>query len=196
MQHNSLLNAVESWRQWLHSDRGDRGARARLKRCESVFDALLEPETHRLIASVHEKATTDYAPEQKLAILALVLARVENTDRRFSFADALGRSTLDGAIPKNKEDRPRLSPMRFSGLLRAGGALLKAGADIDELDRFARALRRALAILGDTPFDVRRFIGDVLFFDDQTRQKWTFEYYHTRRANAAENTQPQKETQL
>ena len=196
MQHNSLLDAVESWRQWLHSDHGDRGARARLKRCESVFDALLEPETHRLIASVHEKAASDYAPEQKLAILALVLARVENADRRFSFADALGRSARDGDIPKNKEDRPRLSPIRFSALLRAGGDLLKAEADTDELDRFARALRRALAILGDTPFDVRRFIGDVLFFNDQTRQRWTFEYYHTRRADTAENTQSQEETQL
>ncbi|MXY84052.1 MAG: type I-E CRISPR-associated protein Cse2/CasB [Gemmatimonadetes bacterium] len=180
MQHNSLLNAVESWRQWLHSDHGDRGARARLKRCESVFDALLEPETHRLIASVHG----NYVPEQKLAILALVLARVENTANYPTFADALGL-TREGTIPTG-DARPRLSPMRFSTLLRAS----------EDADEFARALRRALAILGDTRFNVRRFIGDVLFFTDQTRQKWTFEYYHTRRADATEDTQPQEETQL
>ena len=180
MQHNSLLNAVESWRQWLHSDHGDRGARARLKRCESVFDALLEPETHRLIASVHG----NYVPEQKLAILALVLARVENTANYPTFADALGL-TREGTIPTG-DARPRLSPMRFSALLRASG----------DTDEFARALRRALAILGDTRFNVRRFIGDVLFFDDQTRRAWTFEYYHTRRPDTAENIQPQEETQL
>ena len=180
MQRNSLLNAVESWRQWLHSDHGDRGARARLKRCESVFDALLEPETHRLIASVHG----NYVPEQKLAILALVLARVENTANYPTFADALGL-TREGTIPTG-DARPRLSPMRFSTLLRAS----------EDADEFARALRRALAVLGDARFNVRRFIGDVLFFDDQTRQRWTFEYYHTRRADTAENTQPQEETQL
>ena len=180
MQQNSLLNAVESWRQWLNSDHGDRGARARLKRCESVFDALLEPETHRLIASVHG----NYVPEQKLAILALSLARVENTANYPTFADALGL-TREGTIPTG-DARPRLSPMRFSTLLRAS----------EDADEFARALRRALAILGDTRFNVRRFIGDVLFFDDQTRRAWTFEYYHTRRADTAVNTQPQEETQL
>lgn len=195
MQYDQIADTVvEKWWKPLHSHHGDRGARARLKRCESVLDALLEPETHRLIACVYEEGS--HAPQQRLAVLSLILARIENTDRRFSFADALGRSARDGDIPKNKEDRPRLSPMRFSALLRAGGALLKAGADTDELDRFARALRRALAILDDTPFDVRRFIGDVLFFNDQTRQQWTFEYYHTRRADTPENTQPEEETQL
>ena len=184
MQHNSLLDAVESWRQWLHSDHGDRGARARLKRCEGVFDALLEPETHRLIASVHGKATAGYVPEQKLAILALVLARVENTANYPTFADALGL-TREGTIPTG-DAHPRLSPTRFSTLLRAS----------EDADEFARVLRRALAILGDTRFNVRRFIGDVLFFNDQTRRAWTFEYYHTRRADTPENTQPQEETQL
>ena len=45
MQHNRnnpTVNAVVNWWVSLHADHGDRGARARLKRCESVFDALLE----------------------------------------------------------------------------------------------------------------------------------------------------------
>ena len=113
MQHNSLLDAVESWRQWLHSDHGDRGARARLKRCESVFDALLEPETHRLIASVHGKATAGYVPEQKLAILALVLAsgsRIHCVTTPLS-PTALGL-TREGTIPTG-DARPRLSSHAF-----------------------------------------------------------------------------------
>ena len=190
MQHNRnnpTVNAVVNWWVSLHADHGDRGARARLKRCESVFDALLEPETHRLIASVHEKATAGHALEQRLAVLAMALARVKPSERTAHlppFADALGL-TWDGSIPKG-DARPRLSPMRFSNLLKDG----------TDVDMFARALRRTLAILGDAPFDVPRFIGDVLFFNDQTRQKWTFDYYHTRRTDAAENTQPQEETQL
>jgi len=190
MQHdrnNPIVTAVMNWWVSLHDDHGDRGARARLKRCDSVLDTLLEPETHKLIASVHEKATIGYAFEQKLALLSLILARVkppENPDRFPNLAAVLG-ATRDGTSPTG-DTRPRLSPRRFSTLLRA-----REGAD-----EFARALRRALAILGDTPFDVPRFIRDVLCFDDQTRQKWTFEYYHTRRADTAENTQPQEETQL
>lgn len=191
MQHDRnspIVTAVADWWQSLHSEHGDRGARARLKRCDSVLDALLEPETHSLISRVHEKATASHAPDQKLAVLALVLARVkrvkpsEKAPR--TFADTLGL-TRDGKIPKG-DARPRLSPMRFSVLLRAG----------EDADMFARALRRALAIQGDTPFNVRRFISDVLFFDDQARQRWTFEYYHTRRTDDAEDPQSEKETQL
>ena len=188
MQHDSpTVNAVVNWWKLLHADHGDRGARARLKRCESVFDALLEPETHRLIASVHENG---YVSEKNLAVLALALARVKPAEKiaRFpNFSTVLGH-TQEDKIPTG-DARPRLSSMRFS-------ALLRASADKDNKDRFALALRRALAILGDKPFNVRRFVRDVLFFNDQTRQQWTFEYYHTRRADTPENTQPQEETQL
>ena len=185
MQHNSpTVNAVVNWWKLLHADHGDRGARARLKRCESVFDALLEPETHKLIAGVHENG---YVSEKNLAVLALTLARVKPAEKlaRFpNFATVLGH-TQEDKIPTG-DARPRLSSMRFSALLRAGA----------DKDRFAQALRRALAILGDKPFNVRRFVRDILFFNDQTRQQWTFEYYHTRRADTTEDTQPQEETQL
>lgn len=185
MQHNSpTVNAVVNWWKLLHADHGDRGARARLKRCESVFDALLEPETHKLIAGVHENG---YVSEKNLAVLALTLARVKPSEKlaRFpNFATVLGH-TQEDKIPTG-DARPRLSSMRFSALLRAGA----------DKDRFAQALRRALAILGDKPFNVRRFVRDILFFNDQTRQQWTFEYYHTRRADTTEDTQPQEETQL
>ena len=198
MQHNRnspIVTAVADWWKSLHHpDRGDRGARARLKRCDSVLDALLEPETHSLISRVREKATISHALAQKLAILALILARVKPSEKAaYTFADTLGRTRDDGNIPKD-DARPRLSPMRFSTLLRAGK---DASEDADKFpDEFARILRRTLAILGDTPFNVRCFIGDVLFFDDQTRLKWTFEYYHTRRDDTANNAQSQEETQL
>ncbi|MDE2743050.1 MAG: type I-E CRISPR-associated protein Cse2/CasB [Gemmatimonadota bacterium] len=188
MQYDQIADAVvEDWWKPLHSDHGDRGAKARLKRCKSVLDALLEPETHKLIAKVHGKG---YASETNLAVLALTLARVKPAEQptRFpKFATVLGH-TRDNKIPKDN-DPPRLSPMRFS-------ALLRAGADKDK-DRFAQALRRALAILGDTPFDMRRFVLDILFFNDQTQRNtqrnWTFEYYHTPHAS---NTQSREETQL
>ena len=177
MQYDQIANiVVENWWKPLHSEHGDRGARARLKRCKSVLDALLEPETHKLIAKVHK---TGYASETNLAVLALALARIKPAEKPAhfpNFATVLGH-TRDGKIPDDN-NRARLSSLRFS-------ALLRAGADADK-DRFVQALRRALAILDATPFNVRRFVCDVLFFNDQTtRQNWTFEYYHTPRA---ENT--------
>ena len=194
MQHDRndpIVTSVINWWVWLHGTHGDRGARARLKRCDGVFKAILEPETHILINRVNEKATVGDVLKERLAVLAMVLARVKPSERTShlpTFATALG-STQAGAPPKS-EDQPRLSPMRFR-------VLLTTGEDMDrDIDRFARTLRRVLTILGDVPFNVPRFIDDVLYFGDQTRRAWIFEYYHTRRVDTAENTQSREETKL
>lgn len=176
MQYDQLADSiVKDWWKPLHADYGDRGEKARLKRCESVLDGLLEPATHKLIAIGHNEG---YKGAENLALLALTLARVEppeQPDRFPHFATVLGQ-TQDGTIPKG-DDRPRLSSMRFS-------ALLRAGSDADK-DRFVLALRRALAILGHVPFDMRHFVRDILFFNDQVQRNWTFKYYHTTRAENA-----------
>lgn len=174
---SQATGAVISWWKKLHSDHGDKGARARLKRCDCVLDALLEPETHRLIA--HVRGDIPDKETQYLAVLAIVLAQVKPSEtgrgNQHSFPEVLGR-TGDGAIPTG-DARRRLSPMRFSTLLRAG----------NDPDRFIQVLRRTVAIMGGTSFDVRRFVQDVLTFNDGTRQRWTFDYYHTRRVDTREN---------
>ena len=43
-----------------------------------------------------------------------------------------------------------------------------------------RSICRAVTHLDHAPFDIRRFIDDMLTFDHQTRRRWMFEYYGTR----------------
>lgn len=173
--------SIIGWWRGLHpkadgSGGGDRAARARLRRAISPLDALLEPETHALIARVREALGERWpkndgrALEERLAMLALALAHVE-PDRmsKEPFASAVGR-TPDGRYPA-KDERRRLSPARFGALLRAS----------DDAEIFARLLRRTLRALRHVPFNVPEFIRDVLVFDDATRRDWTFQYHHTRR---------------
>ena len=170
-----IENVIGWWRA-LHPDPenprgnpGNRGARARLRRCASVLDALLEPETHALIALVYRSSRRI---DDRLAILAVTLAQIRPTPRGVSlprFAEALG-FTAKGQRSTD-ESRPRLSRTRF-------GALLRASRNPDD---FARALRRAITILREAQFDVYAFIRDILAFDDKIGRDWTFEYYGTKR---------------
>ena len=187
--HDSpAVKAVTHWWRALHPDPenlqgrpGNRGARARLRRCSGVLDALLERETHELIVQVNEalarepgnrSISGDSQTMGKVVVLALVLARVnppgQTAARVPHFASALGL-TKKGAAPK-ENDRPRMSPNRF-------GALLRSRRDEEA---FTRSICRAVTHLDHAPFDIRRFINDMLTFDNQTRRRWMFEYYGTR----------------
>jgi CRISPR type I-E-associated protein CasB/Cse2 len=165
--------AILSWWGWLQMDLGEsRAAAARLRRCTSVFDALLLSETHQLIKMVRRSGDKclAYDADQRLAVLAIALAHIKTTSA-IPFAAALGR-TFDGRPPNTKAgERPRLSPTRFGALLRA--------ADARDWDDFARALRRSLAILGDAAFNTQGLIGDVLHMGDRTLQRWAYRYWQT-----------------
>ncbi len=170
---HEAIAAVLRWWDWLRRDLGEsRAAAARLRRCASVFDALLLAETHELIKAVRKSGEKRLAgdADQRLAVLALALAHVKESSA-IPFAAALGR-TVDGRLPNAEVgERPRLSPARFGALLRA--------ADARDWDGFARALRRAFAILGDSTFHVRGFVSDVLHMSDRTLQRWTYHYWQT-----------------
>ncbi|WP_319772224.1 type I-E CRISPR-associated protein Cse2/CasB [Breoghania sp.] len=181
-EDETAMTAIIGWWRMLHPDAdgsgGDRAGRARLRRATSPLDALLEPETHALIARFAAAAGGRWPKgkkesatlEMRLAVLALALAQIEpNQTSAERFASAVGR-TPDGRYP-GKDDRRRLSPARFGALLRAS----------DDPETFARLLRRALRVLRQVPFSVPQFIRDILAFDDEVRRDWTFQYHHTRR---------------
>jgi CRISPR type I-E-associated protein CasB/Cse2 len=170
-EQNNATTAVLRWWRALHIDIGAaRAARARLRRCSGAFDALLLEETHNLIKAARSAgAATGRDVERRLLVLATTLPLVEYQSK-ISLARALGQ-TSDGRIPTGDE-RPRLSSARFGALTRAAHAR--------DWDRFARALRRAILILGETPFDVARLIDDVLFMNRGTLQRWTYDFWQTR----------------
>jgi CRISPR type I-E-associated protein CasB/Cse2 len=194
-----LLNAILAWHAELFpraSDttdlpdwRGDPGARARLRRCNNVFDALLVPETHELIRRGHAWADGQGFADARLAVLAMTLPRLL-PGKGPPFARLLG--AYDGRSPdRDKGERPRLSPARFAAMMRA--------AEQGDLNAFARALRRALRALNlksetAAQMDVRRFAGDILFMSDAVRQRWAFDYWHTNRAAAGQDADPKLET--
>jgi CRISPR type I-E-associated protein CasB/Cse2 len=168
----SVVAAVLKWRRALQSETGAaRAANARLRRAASVLDALMLEETLDLINAVRHAEpwppTDDF--EQRLVVLAMTLAHIE-TDAKTPLARALGQTAV-GRSPAGDE-RPRLSPARFGALVRSARARDWAG--------FARALRRALAILGNAPIDVASLIRDVLFLNDATLRRWTYDYWQTR----------------
>ena len=167
------VDAVLGWQRWLQLDvRDSRAAKARLRRAASAFDALLLAETHVLIRAVHvtgdERVPRD--ADERLAALAMTLAHVE-TSSPTPFAAALGFGPHGGPPNLQQGERPRLSPTRFGALMRAGHSR--------DWDRFARASRRAVAILGDSAFNVPRFVRDVLSMNDRTLQRWTYQYWQT-----------------
>ena len=171
-EQNKATAAVLQWWRALHVDIGAaRAARARLRRCSGALDALLLEETHSLIKAARsaEAGSAVRDVERRLLVLATTLPLVEHQSKT-PFARALGQ-TSDGRIPTGDE-QPRLSPARFGALTRAAHAR--------DWDRFARALRRALAILDQTPFDVARLIDDILFMKGGTLQRWTYDYWQTR----------------
>jgi CRISPR type I-E-associated protein CasB/Cse2 len=179
---NPEVAAVLKWRTALQVETGAaRASAARLRRASSVLDALLLEETQDLLRRAHQAAPKATVPERdrRLVVLAMTLPRIEG-ESKTSLARALGQTSADRT--PSGEERPRLSPARFGALARA--------ARTRDWDGFARALRRALAILGDAPIDVARLARDVLALDDETLIRWTYDYWQTLQPPETANFQP------
>jgi CRISPR type I-E-associated protein CasB/Cse2 len=174
--------AVLKWRSALRAETGvARAASARLRRAPSVLDALLLEETLDLIRAARE---TEPKPpvrdfDQRLVVLAMTLPRIPY-ESKTSLARALGQTSA-GRTPTG-EERPRLSPARFGALVRAARAR--------NWDGFARALRRAITILGDAPIDVTSLVRDILYLRDATLRRWAYDYWQTLQPNETNNPQP------
>jgi len=115
-------SGLRQWWEWLDDNRGER---ARLRRCETPEDVLVQSGFHALCRKLPEWEKSDLIG---LAAVAGLLSHVaEGTD--IDFAHQLG-SSKDGG------DRAAMSEMRFQQLM--------ASENIDEL--YSR-LRRAIQLL-------------------------------------------------
>jgi CRISPR system Cascade subunit CasB len=143
---------------------GDRAALARLRRCATPAEAMVEEATLVLFRRLGLEAT-DRHRLPRVALIAMVLAHVR-ADAEPDAAGfqppavrAVGRETLES------EDSARMSVLRFRRLL--------AARDDEEL---AREMRRLVA-LADGRINVGDLAASLFFWGDKVRQRWTFEYY-------------------
>lgn len=147
--------ALSWWRRNL--DVGDRASgraralRARLRRADGIVEVLSEPEVHDLNAALPEPVPSPH----RLALLARSLAHV----------DAHDQARLARRFGQRAGEVPLLSDLRFQRLVRTA-----------EPEHLAAPLIRALPIAGRR-CDVAALAADLVWWTDQTRARWCFEYY-------------------
>lgn len=131
--------------EWWQSLQEDRGERARLRRCASPEDVLLQPAFHRLYQRF------PYFDVQALAAVAGLVAHVKKLNN-FSFPGQLGRA-------KEGSDKPVLSELRFQQLLSSG-----------DLDEFYEGLRRAIMLL-DREGNILSIADAILHWSKEQQDK-------------------------
>lgn len=168
---DTTVSAVISWWSSLYpgqNHRGDASARASIRRAGSPFEVMLQPATHVMYEKVRAKtgANLNDHSARRLALAAAALCELRTTERsRLAFTRALG--------PNSKDEPALLSQLRFQNLM--------AAMNRDDDDALV-ALRRAMIMIKDTPINVHGLVRDILTYDDQTRIRWTFDYFKTDRA--------------
>lgn len=138
------------------SDGADRAVFARLRRCATPVEALMEAPSILLARRLGIQADED-AKLERIGTIAAVLAHVRQDDVGTHFAARLGQGESD--------DAKRLSRLRF-------GALMAAEPGPRQLEAF----RRAVAI-ADHKGDVEGIGRSILYWGERTRARWTFEYW-------------------
>ena len=151
----------------------DRGDRARLRRAQTIADAALEPSVWQLAAALGLEESDNEA----LLLVTSALAHVkEDAEDNRSLAYLLG------AAPAGRDEKPKLSGLRFQRMMRS-----------KEPDELLQQIRRALSV-GDGRADVA-VLADDLFawsserkYADRRRSGMTFRWardYYLKRAEQA-----------
>ncbi|NKC30221.1 type I-E CRISPR-associated protein Cse2/CasB [Falsiroseomonas selenitidurans] len=152
--------------------RGDRAARARLRRCGSIAEAMQEPATLQLFRRCGADSPLDLPA---LALCAATLAHVREDRSDRSVARAVGPDDPD------KPETALLKPLRFR-------RLLEAVEPEDALPAFRR-----LVALADGTVNVRDLSRALLVWShpargDRTRRDWVFAYWNANPAASTRDT--------
>ena len=148
---------------------GDRAALARLRRCGTVSEAMLEPETLRLFQAVGTDGATDLP---NVALAAAILARVREDQPGTSVARVVGPGSIE------TPETALLKPLRFRRLMEADG-----------LDERLVSFRRLVALAGGK-LPVRDLAEALLHWSMPLRTRWVFEYWNTTPPAAASVAAP------
>lgn len=132
-----------------------RGDRAKLRRAKVPADVYTNPSFHALLQSVAGEDPRDTEQARAVAVLAAVLAHVDN-----NAPGGFGRLCAMGK-------QPVVSELRFRRILEKETA-----------PELQAELTRTVRLLGRTA-DVKDLAFSVLFWTDETRRHWAFEYFKT-----------------
>jgi CRISPR system Cascade subunit CasB len=138
---------------------GDRAALARLRRCATPADAMIEEATLALFRRLG-LGPADVGRLPRVALIAMVLAHVRANAEGEPAARAVGRASLEDA------ESARMSALRFRRLLAAR-----------QDDELAQQMRRLVTLAPDRRINVGDLAAALFFWGDKVRQRWTFEYY-------------------
>lgn len=148
----------------IRKNRGDRAALARLRRCSTVMDAMLDPETVRLLRSANGSGQQDL---ETAALTAAVLAHVRDDNQALPVARQIGPESPD------KPETALVKPLRFRRIIDAATP-----------DERLTAFRR-LAALADGRLNVADLAWALVRWDDETRIRWTYEYWNAGQRDVA-----------
>lgn len=128
---DSFAKTVWKWWDVMQPDpekgkRGDRAALARLRRCSTILDAMMEPSTQNLARLCHIRNEEDLP---RIALVAAILGGVREDNKRYAHvARQVGPTNGAEALYK---------PLRFRRLLEAGSP-----------DECLKGFRRLMALAG------------------------------------------------
>ena len=151
--------AATWWRELQPTDTrpGDRAALARLRRCSTVAEAMLDPETIGLLQRCGGTSHRDL-PDAGLAAAVLAHVREDDQDNR-SIARRIGPTDLD------HPETALVKVVRFRRLIEA-----------TTHDERLTAFRR-LAGITDGKLNVLDLSRALLRWDEELLRRWTFDYW-------------------
>lgn len=139
-------DAIRKWHDWIHAEK-QRGDRARLRRCDSLQQVMMQPAFYWLARSLPRLES--YALNG-VALVAGLLVWVESASNQ-DLSLILGN-------PKSGSDMPRFSELRFQRLLAS-----------KEPEEFFQSMRRAIVQAGKTA-DPILLADEILHWEAQQRQ--------------------------
>jgi CRISPR system Cascade subunit CasB len=157
----STSKAAEWWRD-LQPDRrtrrpGDSGAIARLRRCSTVAEAMLQPASIDLFRAAGGTGPWDLPAA---GLVAAVLSHVRDDDPKWSVARQIGPAEPD------KPDTALLKPVRFRCLVEARA-----------LDERLTQFRRLVSLVGGK-LNVFDLTGSLLYWNDERERQWVYDYWN------------------
>ena len=146
---------------WWRELEGNKGDRAKLRRCREPLDVYFVQAYHRLLNSLSQNYPQEKGLEKRVALIAALAASVKNTEWsgiRQSLPEQMAKA------PSKSGNSP-VSQLRFRKLL-----------ECQNREELFPLLLRVIKIL-EQKVDIYHLADDVFWWGDRCKRNWAHEYY-------------------